>query len=98
LQLVPGVTAAVAQAIVGAREGEDDGSGLTGPYRSVDQVRRVPEVTMEAARMLQQYCDVRSRTFEVQIDARVGSYKRQFSAILVRNNPRDVQVLSFYWR
>jgi general secretion pathway protein K len=98
LQLIPGVNPIVAEAIAGARQGEDDGSGLTGPYRSVDQVRRVPEVNMEVARMLQQYCDVRSRTFQVQIDARVGAAKRQFIAILGRLNPRDVQVLSFYWK
>jgi general secretion pathway protein K len=98
LQVIPGVNPIVAEAIAGARQGEDDGSGLTGPYRSVDQVRRVPEVNLEVARMLQQYCDVRSRTFQVQIDARVGAAKRQFVAVLGRNNPRDIQVLSFYWK
>jgi hypothetical protein len=87
-----------AEAIVAGREGEDDGSGLTGPYRSVDQIRRVPEVTPLVARQLQQYCDVRSRTFEVVIDAQVAGYKRQFIAILGRNSPRDVQILSFYWK
>jgi len=98
LQLIPGVNPIVAEAIAGARQGEDDGSGLTGPYRSVDQVRRIPEVNLETARMLQQFCDVRSRTFQVQIDAQVGAAKRQFIAILGRNNPRDIQVLSFYWK
>jgi len=98
LQLIPGVNAIVAEAIASARQGEDDGSGLTGPYRSVDQVHRVPEVNLEVARLLGQYCDVRSRTFRVQIDAHVGAAKRQFIAILGRMSPRDVQVLSFYWR
>ena len=98
LQLIPGVNAIVAEAIAAARQGEDDGSGLTGPYRSVDQVRRVPEVNLEVARLLAQYCDVRSRTFQVQIDAHVGAAKRQFIAVLGRNNPRDIQVLSFYWK
>lgn len=98
LQVIPGVDAMVAQAIVSARAGEDDGSGLMGPYRSVDQVRRVPEVGMEAARLMQQFCDVRSRTFQVEINAQIGSYTRQFIAVLGRNNPRDIQVLSFYWK
>ena len=98
LQIIPGINAIVAEAIVAARAGEDDGSGLTGPYRSVDQVRRIPEVNMETARMLAQYCDVRSRTFQVQINAQVGAAKRTFIAILGRNNPRDVQILSFYWK
>lgn len=98
LQLIPGVDAMVAQAIVGGRAGEDDGTGLTGPYRSVDQVRRVPEVTIDAARMLPQFCDVRSRTFQVTIEAQIAGYKRQYVAILARNNPRDIQVLSFSWK
>jgi hypothetical protein len=98
LQLIPGINAIVAEAIVGARAGEDDGTGLTGPYRSVDQVRRVPEVSLEAARMLGQFCDVRSRTFQVQIDAHVGAATRRFMAVLGRSSPRDVQILTFYWR
>jgi hypothetical protein len=64
----------------------------------VDQVRRVPEVSMEAARMLAQFCDVRSRTFQVTIDAQIAGYQRQFVATLARNTPRDVQILGFYWK
>lgn len=97
LQLT-GIDSTIAEAIVGARGGEDDGSGLAGPYRSVDQVRRVPEVNMMVARMLQPYCDVRSKTFEVTIDAQIAGYHRQFIAILGRNSPRDIQVLNFYWK
>jgi general secretion pathway protein K len=98
LQLIPGVDPMVAEAIVGGRAGEDDGSGLMGPYRSVDQVRRIPNVPLEITRQLQQFCDVRSKTFQVQVDADVGGYKRTFFAVLGRNSPRDVQVLSFYWK
>lgn len=98
LQLVPGMNALVAEAIVSGRAGEDDGTGLTGPYRSVDQVRRVPEVSMEAARMLPMFCDVRSRTFQVTVEAQIGGYKRQYVAVLVRNTPRDLQLVSFYWK
>jgi hypothetical protein len=49
-------------------------------------------------RQLSQFCDVRSKTFQVQVDADVGGYKRTFFAVLGRNNPRDVQILSFYWK
>lgn len=97
LQIIPGVTPDMAQAIVSARTGADDGSGLNGPYRTLDQVRRVPEVNLMVARQLQQYCDVRSRTFEVHVDAQVAGYHRHFVGVVGRNNPRDVQVLSFYW-
>lgn len=97
LQLIPGVTREAAEGIVGARAGEDDGSGLIGPYRSVAQVQRVPQVTPIMSQMLQQFCDIRSRTFEVHVDAQVSGYHRHFVGVIGRTNPRDVQILSFYW-
>ncbi len=97
LELIPGITREAAEGIVGARAGEDDGSGLVGPYRSVAQVQRVPEVNPIMSQMIQQFCDIRSRTFKVYVDAQVAGYHRRFVGILGRNNPRDVQVLSFYW-
>jgi len=48
--------------------------------------------------ILQQFCAVGSRTFEVQVDAEIGGYKRQFIAVLGVANPRDIQILSFYWK
>jgi general secretion pathway protein K len=97
LQILPGMTPEIAQGIVSARGGEDDGSGLLGPYRNTGDVRRVPEVPLPMLNVIQQFCDVRSKTFEVHVDARVNDYHRHFTAILGRNNPRDVQILSFYW-
>jgi general secretion pathway protein K len=98
LQLIPGVDAMCAEQIVAGRSGEDDGSGLTGPYASIDQLRRIPCVTLEMIRVMQQFCDVRSRTFEVEIEAHVGGSSRKFYATIVRNNPRDLQVVNFYWK
>ena len=98
LQLIPGINPIMAEAIVNGRGGEYDGSGLTGPFRGLGDLRRIPEVTLEASRAMAQFCDVRSRTFEVQIDAQVGTYKRTFMAVLGRNSIRDIQVLTFYWK
>jgi type II secretory pathway component PulK len=98
LQLIPGVDSTVAEAIVAGRSGEDDGSGLLGPYKSITEVSRVPEVPRGLIGQLGQFCDVRSRTFQVEVDAEVGGYHRQFIAILGRNSPRDVQLLTFYWK
>jgi general secretion pathway protein K len=98
LQLIPGLDSTVAEAIVAGRAGDDDGSGLLGPYKSVQEVSRVPEVPRPLIGQLGQYCDVRSRTFQVEVDAQVGGYHRTFIAVLGRNSPRDVQVLCFYWK
>jgi len=97
LQIIPTVTPEAAQAIVSAREGEDDGSGLFGPYRNLGEVRRVPQVTLPMLGAIQQFAAVRSSTFEVHVDAQVAGYHRHFVGVLGRNNPRDVQILSFYW-
>ncbi len=97
LQLIPSITPEAAQGIVSARSGEDDGSGMFGPYRNLGEVRRVPEVSLPMLGALQQFCGVRSSTFEVHVDAQIGGYHRHFVGILGRSNPRDVQILSFYW-
>jgi general secretion pathway protein K len=97
LQVLPGVDSMIAEAIVAGRSGEDDGSGLMGPYRSVNQVTRVPNIPLQLAGQLGQFCDVRSKTFKVDITATMNGYSRYFTAILGRNNQRDVQILSFYW-
>jgi hypothetical protein len=68
-----------------------------GPYRAVNQVSRVPNLPLPLVGQLGQYCDVRSKTFRVDVKATMNSYSRYFTAILGRNNQRDVQILSFYW-
>ena len=50
------------------------------------------------AGLLTRYCTVRSSTFEVQVDTKIGQYRRHYIALLRRNSSRDVQVLSFYWQ
>lgn len=97
LQLIPTITPEAAEGIVSARDGEDDGSGMFGPYRNLGEVRRVPEVSLPMLGALQQFATVRSSTFEVHVDAQIAGYHRHFVGIIGRNNPRDVQVLSFYW-
>ena len=97
LQCIPGIDANAAAAIVAGRSGEDDGSGLLGPYRTLSDLRRVPELPLAIQGPLGQYCGTRSRTFQVTVHAEVGGSSRDFVAILGRNSPRDVQVLSFYW-
>ena len=97
LEMLPGVDALIAEAIVSGRSGEDDGSGMFGPYRAVNQVTRVPNIPLPLVGQLAQFCDVRSKTFKVDITATVNGYSRYFTAILGRNNQRDVQILSFYW-
>ena len=72
-----------------------------GPFRTLDPnyiFTRVPILSLPLARQISQYVDVRSRTFEVEVTARVAGSERTYSATLVRNSPKDIQVLNFYWK
>jgi len=97
LQLL-GVDNNVAEAIVAGRQGEDDGTGLMGPYKNLGELTiKVPVLPRgPLPPPLAQFCDVRSKTFEVTIEAQIGSYRRQFVATIARNTPRDLQTLNFY--
>lgn len=101
LQLIPGVDAQMAQAIVEGRQGCDDGSGLLGPYPTVEAIRRIPDVSPIAMNGIRQFGTHESRTFQVEITARINNYTRKFVAVIRRNdrrNPRDIQTLTFYWK
>lgn len=94
LQTIPGVDAAMAEQIVRIRSGPD-GQGDT-PFENVSQLASagLPQV---AAPSLSRYCTVKSSTFEVDVDAQIAGSTQTFHAILGRNNPKDIQILSFYW-
>lgn len=101
LQVVPMIDQNVAEQIIQFRQ---EGEGFEGPRpigspgKSILDALVNAGLNRQAAEQIARFFDVRSRTFEVQVDAEVGGYKRQFVAILGRNSPRDVQVLSFYWK
>jgi hypothetical protein len=84
LQLIPGIDENNARIIVEQRE--------QAPYRSLNEVPVPPPVMPQ----LQRYGTVRSRTFAVEVTAE-GSH-RKFYGVLGCNNPRDIQILSFYWK
>jgi len=96
LQLIPFVDENTAQQIITFRSGQETGQPT--PFRNVGELINVPGINAQVMPQLQRLCNVRSRTFEVHIDAEIGGVKRQYHAILMRNSPRDIQVLSFNWK
>ena len=97
LQIIPGMDENSAAQIVKLRSGPDgaDGTEDDTPFHNVGELAMA--VNQQLMPQLSRYCDVRSRTFAVEVNADISGYKRTFHAILGRNSPRDVQVLSFYW-
>lgn len=99
LQLIPGVDENIAAQIIRVRAGPDgaDGTDDDTPFMNVNELATVG-FSQAAAPQLSKYCTVRSNTFQVQVDAEVGGAKQTFYAIIGRNNPKDIQILSFYWK
>jgi type II secretory pathway component PulK len=99
LQMIPGLDAATAAAIVLQRAGPDgvEGDEDDVPYRTVSQLSATG-LSPQFASQLGNLCTVRSLTFEVHVTAQMGDYQREYVAILYRNSGLDIQVLSFYWK
>jgi type II secretory pathway component PulK len=98
LQVVPGIDPNLATFIMNRRRGPDgvDGTEDDIPFRSVAEIP-FPGGTQGASQVMSIFA-VRSQTFEVQVEARIGDAKKQFVAMLRRSaqNPRDLQVLYMY--
>ncbi|MGO9584885.1 MAG: general secretion pathway protein GspK [Limisphaerales bacterium] len=97
LQMIPGVDAAMADAIIKQRAGPDgvDGTEDDTPFQNVGQLAAITGLNSQQFGNL---CDVSSYTFEVHVTARIGDYKREYVAILAHTSATDFQVVSFYWQ
>ena len=93
LQMIPGVDAAMADAIIKQRAGPDgvDGTEDDISFNSPGQLGGFGIQDTSA-------CDTRSHTYEVHATAQIGEFKREYVAILARTSGTDIQVLSFYWK
>jgi general secretion pathway protein K len=93
LQMIPGVDAAMADAIVKQRAGPDgvDGTEDDMPFSNPGQLGGFGIQNTSV-------CDTRSSTFEVHVTAQLGDYKREYVAILARLSGTALQVVSFYWK
>jgi type II secretory pathway component PulK len=96
LQLVPFIDENIAHQIMACRSGQE--TGVPTPFRNVGEALLCAGLNQQIVGQVQRYFSVRSSTFEVHINAEIGGVKRQYYAILRRNSPRDVQVLTFHWK
>lgn len=103
LQIFPEIDENIAQAITTGPTGRAGPDGADGtiddtPFRSVAELARVPGLNAIQPQQLSRYFTVRSLVFEARVDVQIDKLKRQYVALLRRNNPRDIQVLNLYWR
>ena len=104
LQMLPFVDEVVAAKIIELRSGPDGADGTEDDMPAGMPGIRVQDVLLSAGlnrnvvELAARFCGVRSSTFEVQVDAEIAGYRRTFHGIIGRTNPRDLQVLGFYWK
>lgn len=98
LQMIPGVDEATAESIVQQRAGPDgvEGTDDDTPFQNVSQLATA-NLSPQLVSQLGALCTVRSYAFEVHVTAQIYNNKREFTAILYRNSPTDIQILEFYW-
>ncbi len=102
LQMIPGIDQNMAREIVQTRAGLDgvDGTEDDIPFMSPAQLSSVPGIPAGLIASLLRYCDVRSHTFEVQVDVELDGLKRTYYGILRRGAQRggDFALVQFYWK
>jgi len=99
MQLIPEVDETLAQAIVTARAGLDgvEGNEDDMPFRSIQELGRVPGMPPVVINQFARYFTTRSTTFEVHVTASISSFRREFTAVLRRDGNRVVTLFT-YWR
>jgi general secretion pathway protein K len=100
LQLFPEIDENMANAIVNRRAGLDGVEGTEDdlPFRSPGELATVPSAIPGIAGQIASRFVVQSVTFEVHVTAQIDQVKREYVAIVRRENPRVVPVLYVYWK
>ena len=103
LQIFPEIDENIANAITtgpGGRAGPDGAEGTDDdtPFRSVQELARIPGIPPNAVAAMSRYFTVRSLVFEATVQARIGNTTRTYIALLRRLSPRDIQIMSMYWK
>ena len=74
-------------------EGTEDDT----PFHAPGELINIAGTSPQLVAGLGSLCGVKSYTFEVRVDVEINRYRRRLVAVLLRNGPRDVQVVSMHW-
>lgn len=96
LQVMPFMDERAAAEIIRLRAGPDGAEGTEDdiPFRNVGELVNAgipPQMVQQMAPLF----DVRSRTFEARVTARLGNHTREYVAVIGRRDPRNLETLSF---
>jgi general secretion pathway protein K len=96
LAMIPGMDAVMAENLIKLRAGPDgvDGTEDDTPFPNPGGALQSAGAPQQAGNLV----TTRSSTFEVHVTVQIGVQSREYVAIVFRNSPADIQVLSFYWK
>ncbi len=99
LQLIPDVDGNLAQAIITTRAGPDgvEGNEDDMPFRSLGELSNVPGMTAQLSQLFARNFATRSSTFEVTVEATIGTYSRTYHAMVRRVNQQQIVTLFMWW-
>lgn len=95
-QLIPGIDQNMAAQMMQTRLGPDGQTPVGGPGNSLNEFLAAATDTRNPNQNLANYFTQRSSTFEVDVEVSISGYTRHYIAILGRNSPQDIQVLTFH--
>ena len=96
LRVLPGVDDTIAGQIAQLRqETGENGSGLA--YNQPVDLLANTTLGNGPAQQVARYCTFRSSTFELTVVVQVGMSERTYFALVRRNNPKDIPILSMRW-
>jgi type II secretory pathway component PulK len=100
LQMIPGVNAVTAENIIKLRAGPDgvDGTEDDTPFQNPAGALQTAGIDPALAQQAGTLVTTHSFTFEVHVTAQIGIQKREYVAIVYRNSPTDIRIVSFYWK
>ncbi len=98
--MVPGgiIDETIAQGIIQQRAGPDgvDGTDDDIPFQNTGELINVPGLNPQVVGQLGQIFSVNSTSFQVEVNAQIGTTKRRYIALLWRNQTA-VQILQMHW-
>jgi general secretion pathway protein K len=97
---VAGIEPGMAAALVAARNGPDGQPGTEDdiPFLNMNDALGAIGADPATAAALGGSCTTMSRVFEIKVHAQIGTYERDFVALVDRRNAREVTTLSFTWK
>lgn len=100
LQLVPGMDPSLAHGVLSLRAGSDgvDGTEDDTPLMNPGELINLPGMDPAIINSIRPFVATQSFIFEVSVEARVGQYRRHYTALLHRRNRQDVQILYGSWK